>query len=54
MTPLIVGLIIARTGSFAWALGFVGLCALVGAVAYIFLLGPVDRLQLPERKAVGR
>jgi MFS transporter, ACS family, D-galactonate transporter len=54
VTPLIVGLIIARTGSFAWALGFVGLCALVGAVAYIFLLGPIDRLQLPERRAVGR
>ena len=46
VTPLIIGIIIARTGSFAYALGYVGATALLGAVAYIFILGDVRRVEI--------
>lgn len=46
ITPLIIGVIIARTGSFAYALVYVGLVALLGAMAYIFILGDVRRVEI--------
>ncbi|MGA2213619.1 MAG: MFS transporter [Bryobacteraceae bacterium] len=46
VTPLIIGVIIARTGSFTYALGYVGATALLGAVAYIFILGDVHRVEM--------
>ncbi len=51
VTPLIVGLILAATGSFVWALTFIGAIAAVGALSYLFLLGNVQRLELPQRPA---
>jgi ACS family D-galactonate transporter-like MFS transporter len=53
VTPMVVGVVVARTGSFVWALGFIGVCALIGALSYTFLLGPVHRLEIPDR-APGR
>jgi ACS family D-galactonate transporter-like MFS transporter len=49
VTPLIIGVIIARTGSFAYALAYVGMAALAGAIAYIFVLGDVRRVEIPGR-----
>jgi len=46
VTPLVVGLVVSATGSFVWALGFIGLVAAGGALSYIFLLGDVRRLEL--------
>jgi ACS family D-galactonate transporter-like MFS transporter len=46
VTPLIIGVIIGRTGSFAYALGYVGAVALLGAIAYIFVLGDVRRVEI--------
>src|SRR5439155_19485763 len=46
VTPLVVGLVVSTTGSFVWALGFIGLVAAGGALSYIFLLGDVRRLEL--------
>jgi ACS family D-galactonate transporter-like MFS transporter len=46
VTPLIIGVILARTGSFDYALAYVGAVALVGAVAYIFVLGDVRRVEM--------
>jgi MFS transporter, ACS family, D-galactonate transporter len=48
ITPLIIGLILARTASFAYALGYVGAAALLGAVAYIFILGDVRRVEIQQ------
>jgi len=48
ITPLVIGLIIARTGSFVYALGYVGAAALLGAVAYIFILGDVRRVDIQQ------
>jgi ACS family D-galactonate transporter-like MFS transporter len=49
VTPLIVGLLLSATGSFLWALSFIGAMAAVGALSYCFLLGDVRRLELPEQ-----
>ena len=46
VTPLAIGFIVAATGSFVWALTFVGAIALVGALSYIFVLGDVHRLKI--------
>jgi MFS transporter, ACS family, D-galactonate transporter len=46
VTPLVIGLVVARTGSFVWALGFVAAMALAGALSYLLLLGDVRRLEL--------
>lgn len=49
ITPLVVGAIIGRTGSFFYALAYVGAAALLGALSYVFLLGDVKRIVLhPE------
>jgi ACS family D-galactonate transporter-like MFS transporter len=48
VTPLAVGFIVAATGSFFYALGFIAVVALVGAFSYIFILGPVERVEFTE------
>lgn len=49
VTPVTIGFIVARTGSFVWALGFVGIVALIGAFSYTFLMGPIHRLDLSPK-----
>lgn len=46
VTPLVVGGIVAATGSFFYALAFIGIVALLGALAYIVVLGDVKRIVL--------
>ncbi|WP_404370695.1 MFS transporter [Sphingomonas sp. MMS24-J45] len=46
VTPLVIGVIVATTGSFFYALAFVGGLALIGAASYIFLVGDVRRIAL--------
>ncbi len=46
ITPLVIGYIVAATGSFVWALVFVGAMALVGVFSYIFVLGDVRRIDI--------
>jgi len=48
VTPMVVGFIVYRTGSFEWALAFIGLLAALGALSYIFLLGDVVRVQMQD------
>ena len=48
VTPLVIGQIVSATGSFTWALVYVGAAAIVGAVGYVLLLGDVERIVLPE------
>jgi MFS transporter, ACS family, D-galactonate transporter len=47
VTPLVVGVIVSATGSFAWALSYIAVVAAAGALSYIFLLGDVRRVELP-------
>lgn len=46
ITPLVIGFIVAATGSFHYALGYVGVVALVGALSYVFVLGDVKRIEV--------
>lgn len=46
ITPLVIGAIVAATGSFFYALAYVGGLALLGALAYILILGDVKRIVL--------
>jgi ACS family glucarate transporter-like MFS transporter len=45
-TPIIIGYILAATGSFAGALVFVGANALVAAFAYLVIVGKIERVKL--------
>jgi ACS family D-galactonate transporter-like MFS transporter len=47
-TPMVIGFIVASTGSFVGGIAFMGALALVGALAYIFVLGDVVRVTMPE------
>lgn len=46
VTPLVIGFIVGATGSFHFALAYVGAVALVGALSYIFILGDVKRMEV--------
>ena len=45
-TPIVIGYIVAWTGSFNGALVFVGINALVAAVAYLVVVGKIERVVL--------
>ncbi len=45
VTPIVIGFILGATGSFTYALAFVGAVALIGVFAYVFILGDVHRLE---------
>ncbi|MFF7708510.1 D-galactonate transporter [Pseudomonas sp. NPDC007930] len=45
-TPIIIGYIIATTGSFKMALVFVGVNAFVAAFSYLFIVGDIKRITL--------
>jgi MFS transporter, ACS family, D-galactonate transporter len=45
VTPLVVGVVVGVTGSFAWALGFIGIIALSGVFSYVFIVGDVRRVE---------
>jgi ACS family D-galactonate transporter-like MFS transporter len=51
ITPLVIGFIVGATGSFVWALGFVGIIAMIGALSYIFIVGDVRRVEIEEAGA---
>jgi ACS family glucarate transporter-like MFS transporter len=47
-TPIVIGYIVALTGSFAGALVYVGANALLAVIAYTLIAGPFERVQLTE------
>ena len=54
LTPLVIGFIVAAFGNFFYALVYIGGAALLGVVAYLFILGDVKRIELdlPEQEDV--
>lgn len=48
ITPLAVGLIVAKTGSFFYALAMIAVIALIGAFSYIFIVGEVRRVEFSD------
>lgn len=49
VTPLCIGFILAETGSFNLAILYVGAMGLLGAISYLFIVGPLKRLELGDR-----
>ena len=47
VTPIVIGFVIAATGSFFGGLAYIGVMALIGAVSYTFVVGEVRRLGEP-------
>jgi ACS family D-galactonate transporter-like MFS transporter len=47
-TPLIIGYILHATGSFYWALNFIGAVSLLGMLSYSLLLGRLHRIELAD------
>ena len=47
-TPIIIGYIISATGSFKWALVYVGANALVAVFSYLVIVGPIRRIELRD------
>jgi ACS family D-galactonate transporter-like MFS transporter len=50
VTPIVIGVIVEETGSFAWALAFIAVVALIGVLSYVFLLGDVRRVQFTDAR----
>jgi len=48
VTPIVVGFIVAATGSFDWALVFVGAHCLLTIFAFLVIAGPIRRMQVAE------
>ena len=46
ITPIVIGFIVQATGSFYGALAYIAALGLVGAASYIFILGPVERVEI--------
>jgi ACS family D-galactonate transporter-like MFS transporter len=46
ITPLVVGFAVGATGSFYGALAYIGALGIIGTLAYLFILGPVERVKL--------
>jgi len=46
VTPIVIGYILEKTGSFASALTFVGLSAAVALVSMVVMMGPIRRVEL--------
>ncbi|MDF2796846.1 MULTISPECIES: MFS transporter [unclassified Pseudomonas] len=47
-TPIVIGYIISATGSFKWALVYVGANALVAVFSYLFIVGKIQRVVLKD------
>ncbi len=45
-TPLVIGYILQATGQFYWALNFIGIVSLCGALSYSLLLGKLSRIEM--------
>jgi ACS family D-galactonate transporter-like MFS transporter len=49
VTPIVIGVVVGRTGSFYGALAYIGSLGLIGAAAYAFILGPVVRVSIEDK-----
>lgn len=48
ITPIIIGIAVEQTGSFVAGLAYIGAMAVLGAISYGFVVGPVVRLADPD------
>ncbi|WP_342656902.1 MFS transporter [Pantoea sp. RSPAM1] len=50
VTPLVIGIILANTQSFDYAILYVGSMGLLGLISYLFIVGPLERITLTSTK----
>lgn len=50
VTPLVIGIILANTQSFDYAILYVGSMGLLGLISYLFIVGPLERITLTSAK----
>jgi ACS family D-galactonate transporter-like MFS transporter len=48
VTPLVIGFIVAATGSFYWALAYIATLAVIGVFCYVFVVGDVRRVEFKD------
>ena len=53
-TPIIIGYIVKRTGSYNLALVYVGVMALSAIIAYLFVVGDIRRLEFAPNQVSGQ
>ncbi len=53
VTPIVIGYILQRTGSFEGALVYVGAHALLGVVSFLAIVGDIRRIELPPVSGVA-
>ncbi|WP_343612063.1 MFS transporter [Novosphingobium sp.] len=46
VTPLVVGFVVGATGSFYFALAYIGALGVLGTLSYLLILGPVERVTI--------
>lgn len=46
ITPITIGFIVQKTGSFEWALAFCAIVAMIGVLSYTVVLGKIERLNV--------
>ncbi|MGM0876708.1 MAG: MFS transporter [Bacillota bacterium] len=46
ITPMIIGFIVAATGSYTWAIIYISAVTIIGALAYLFVVGEVKRIEI--------
>jgi ACS family D-galactonate transporter-like MFS transporter len=46
LIPIVIGVILQFTGSYNWALLFIGALPLIGAFLYLFVMGDIKRLEI--------
>jgi ACS family D-galactonate transporter-like MFS transporter len=49
ITPLVVGLVLQQTGSYAWGLAFIAMMSGLGFISYLFVVGEVKRLEFEPK-----
>lgn len=54
LTPLVIGFILEATKSFDMAILYVGSMGIIGALSYLFIVGPLQRQALPDNDDAPR
>jgi ACS family D-galactonate transporter-like MFS transporter len=48
VTPIVIGVIVGATGSFFFALAYIAVVAIIGALSYIFIVGEVKPVEMAD------
>ncbi len=49
IAPMVTGIVVSRTGHFAWAFAVMTAVVMLGAASYVFVVGPVEQVEWGRR-----